>query len=349
MKKRFYIATLLFAVLLAGCAKVELVPATEKAVTFKVGSYAPQTKAVSIIAQDGIEEFNSKGYMHAEGVSGFQPFFGTDGETITYAAGDPAVWAPSHTYYWPKSANSYVNFISWVGGSPAIDCSETTGATFAWTDEVVTKTDKLLWADMAWRYNANEQTYQLDDVVEGVPTLFHHALAQIRVMARATTLSDTGVSWKVKFSYIQVRNVNNKGTLSMTNTDPGTKGTQEWDYTGWTNLSGESYELNKLYLTPKQLGTTAEEVLEWCNVIPQSVEGKELYLRFLIETNYTGKTVEEEVILEHVSLEDATVTDWNMNTKITYTIAINPDTQKITIIPTETNWTEENEYPINIE
>ena len=361
MKNRFYIAMLVFAAVVAGCAKVDVVPAVDRAVSFQVGSYAPQTKAedgpLSIITVDGITSFSSRGFLHAVGVEDvspyYQEFFGAAGETITYNGSN--AWNPSHIYYWPKSAYSYVNFVSWHGTNPALsyaESSEVWTATALWNKITVARTDNLLFADMAWRYNSNNDpaTYGFNNVEEGVPTLFHHALAQIRVMARATKASEDGVSWTVKLTSMSVAGVHNMGTLELTNADPGTKGTQAWTYDVWTDLAGESSQLGVSYGTsPLALTTTAQEILGFSSVIPQSVEGKTINLVFTVETKYgTTRTVEENVTAQ-VSLADATVTSWNMNTRITYTLAINPDTGIITIIPVETNWVEESEYPLNIE
>ncbi len=367
MNKWFYIVTLVAAAALAGCTKSEVTAPASKAVSFQVGSYAPQTKAddpepASIITVDGITSFKSRGYLHAEGVETPQPFFGENGETITYNGTD--AWLPSHDYYWPKSANSYVNFISWVGGEPDINYSATDGATFKWDyrgeGKTVSVTDNLLWADMVWRFNSNQvkpdaNGYWFDNVTEGVPTLFHHALAQIRVRARTTKESETGITWKVYLRYLQVLGVKNQGIFSMSNTDLGSTGTQPWTIvSAWPEeeLDGEATDILAQRLdNPLTLTTEAKDVIDWSNVIPQSVEGKNLVLYFTVETNYDNGTrvVSENVLLEDVSLEDATVTSWDMNTRITYTLVINPDTGVITIIPVEEDWVENSEYPINIE
>ncbi len=363
MNKWFYIVTLVAAAALAGCTKSEVTVPASKAVSFQVGSYSPQTKAddpepASIITVDGITSFKSRGYLHAEGVETPQPFFGENGETITYNGTD--AWLPSHNYYWPKSANSYVNFISWVGGdtdtNPVITYSATDGATFKWYKLTVSKTDNLLWADMAWRFNSNqvkpdEKGYWFDGVTEGIPTLFHHALARVKVQAKATKVSDGDVTWTVKFASITMTKVNNVGSLSLTNTDPGSKGTNAWTLSGWEDLSGESTETYAQHDPYIELdATTAKDVLGWCNVIPQPVEDQTLTVGFYVETKYgTTRTVEEYVVVEDISLTDATVTSWDMNNQIIYTLLINPDTQVIKIIPEEKNWVEESEYPINIE
>ena len=223
MKNLYYIAIAALLAASAGCSKVEVADAPDKAVTFTVASYSPQTRAESIIEVDGIRSFSSRGYLHGVGVDAPQDFFGANGETITYN-GSNKWWAPTHDYFWPKSSESYVNFISWVGGAPTITYSNTAPfeATFAWSGAVAT-TDNLMWADMAWRYKNNDGViYKKDGVTEGVPTLFHHALAQVRFQGKVTKTSATdGVKWTVTVDSLSLTNVANKGTFSLTNSDPG--------------------------------------------------------------------------------------------------------------------------------
>ena len=119
MKHRLHIAILTTLVALWSCTSVEVDPTPGKRVTFSVGSYVPQTKAVSLNSE-GITTFSSKGYLYAEGIDHVQDFFVAAGETITYNPSTPE-WSPSRTYYWPKSSQSYVNFVSWYdkNGQPA--------------------------------------------------------------------------------------------------------------------------------------------------------------------------------------------------------------------------------------
>ena len=130
MKKRLCIAVVTLLVALWGCTKVDVAPVPAKRVAFAVGSYVPQTKAAASLNSEGITAFSSKAYLYAEGVSGAQNFFPAAGETVSYNASVPE-WAPSHDYYWPKGAESYVNFVSWYdkNGTPTA-ASETS---LVWT------------------------------------------------------------------------------------------------------------------------------------------------------------------------------------------------------------------------
>ncbi len=360
MKNRFYIVILALVLLAVGCTKTEMSDTKEKAVAFQVGSYAPQTKApegtASIKDVDGIESFRSYGYLHAVGVPGEQAFFGTAGETITYHAGSPATWTPSHDYFWPKSTGSYVNFISWVGGTPEVNYAkseETWNATFAWNNVTVAPTDNLLWADMAWRYNANEQTYQFNSVEEGVPTLFHHALAQVRFMGRQGKASDGNVSWTVTVTGLSLAAVKNQGTLSMTNTDPGSKQTKAWTVTNWAAADATA----PIAATglDKALTATDQELIGYKSVLPQAVTANmELTVNYTVTTTYPDNT-NVKTVVENASAKaklsefSGSISAWEMNKRYTYTVVINPDAGIIRIIPVETDWIDEGEYNLNIE
>ena len=375
MKNLYYIAIAALLAASAGCSKVEVADAPDKAVTFTVASYSPQTRAESIITVDGIRSFSSRGYLHGVGVDAPQDFFPIAGEIIKWNA-DAKEWAPSsHDYYWPKSSKSYVNFISWVGGNPTITYtkeSETYKATFAWSGAVAT-TDNLMWADMAWRYHANDKTpvYGENGVTEGVPTLFHHALAQVRFQGKVTKTSATDggktVNWTVNITDFSLSNVAKSGTFSITNDDPGSTTTQEWSGTIWKDVTvvntdktiASTASVSAPILIDK---TTADEdgnvVMAWSNVIPQSAGTVSLTITYTVKTEYVGsKTVEEEVTTTAVlsdfkigSGDSATSIDnWERNKRYTYTLIIEPDTGVIKIIPVEADWTEGATKEITVE
>lgn len=356
MKKWFYIAILAVAAIITGCTKVEVVNADSKVVSFTVGSYAPQTKAnVSLLGDT--ESFSSRAFLHAEGLNEVQEFFGTAGETITWQSGTKE-WTPSHDYYWPKSAGSYINFVSWYGGSPSV-----TETTFTWNNtELTTGTENLMWADKAWRYNDNAKVYpNLDDatvVNEGVPTLFHHALARVRFTAKQTKDVEGSVSWAVTVNSLSLSGVKNKGTLSLTNeVDPNETMTVAWSPAtpAWTFADGTANYIKAT--AAKDLSTAVQEVIPYKSVFPQAVTDVKVNISYTVVTTYdlgsnNTKVVSEDVTKNNISLSafTPTITAWAMNSQITYNININPDTQVITIIPVEANWAGDNdEYPINIE
>lgn len=224
--KKYFIIAVLALVASAACTKVDPVDAPAQKITFQAAPYTAQTKSGEVSVFNDFKEFQSRAFLHAEGVdlnadytvngTSYQDFFGSTGETIspyttagvkitdpTTSSTNVGYWAPSHEYYWPKSTHSFVNFIGWYGTdgtnavNPTIAYAYTNSkwtATMTWTWEGTTAGEagaNLLYADMAWRYNQNPGAeYGLNGLSsnynKGVPMLFHHALAQINVKAYAS-------------------------------------------------------------------------------------------------------------------------------------------------------------------
>ncbi|MBO5634360.1 MAG: fimbrillin family protein [Bacteroidales bacterium] len=364
-----------------GCSEMEVDEAPLKAVSFAVGTYSPQTRAdgdpVSVIDQDGITAFTSRGFLHSEGFIGtaqeFGDFFGEEGQKISWHA-DTKEWLPPHDYYWPKGQKSYIDFISWYGGSPEITYAKNASsnkfeATFAWNNVQVAATDNLMWADLAWRYkaNVNPATYGKNEVAEGVPTLFHHALSQVRFVGKVSKSSETvngkTVKWTVNVKEFSISDVANKGTFSLTNVDPGGNEpkTQAWTVKDWTNLDGEAtITPSATYPITLTETETEKEIVGWQSVIPQSTDAVKMTIKFSVVTEYEGaggKKVEEEVTASSVLLnkfktgtgDNDYIKNWERNKRYTYTIIIEPDTGIIKLIPVEKDWIDAGIIDITVE
>ena len=353
MKKRLYIAVVTLLVALWGCTKVDVAPAPAKRVAFAVGSYVPQTKAAASLNSEGITAFSSKAYLYAEGVSGAQDFFPAAGETVSYNASVPE-WAPSHDYYWPKGAESYVNFVSWYdkNGTPTA-ASETS---LVWTIDGSTRSlaedDNIMFADEAWRYNDNATEYiATSGVSEGVPTLFHHALARVAFAAKATPLSEGSTKWSVKITDVRLEGVKQAGTLSLSNADPGSKGTRAW----WTGSVGSAPAWS-LTGSPADLARPGVEfslsedgvavpLIPTRSVLPQSTENMVLKFNYEIRADYdtTGGNYVVEKLSASIPLSEFSggLDAWEMNQSITYTITVNPKTNLILFDPSSVDWNED--------
>ena len=340
MKSFRHIAfVLMAAALAAGCAKTE-VSAPEREITFSVGSRVAKTKAVEITE---FESFKSKGYLHAEGVNTVQDFFGTDGETITKTNGE---WLPSHPYYWPKSENSYINFISWYDNNDApTTVSETE---VSWTNRTITQDDNILIANKAWYQKRNVVNY----FTSGVPTLFKHLLAQVAIQAKTTiateTVGNVTTTWTVNINDVTINNVHTRGSISLTNTTPPddeqtlkiTEWTGSWATDDTTsNLAGPD--------TATELNATSYTVIMPNHaVLPQPVADIYISLNYEVttesENSVTGHThsVTETVQVPNLALNSFSgyVGNWETNKRITYSIQINPKTNIISILPTVVVW-----------
>ena len=378
MKKYIIIAAVAIAAM--ACSKVEPTSTPDVKVTFQAANYVPQTKSGEVSVLDDFEAFKCKAYLHAQGIdldengdvngTSFQNFFGTDGETISVDdAANPTEWAPSHVYYWPKGAQSFVNFIGWYGvdgtgaeSTPTITyaydgTASKYKATLVWnyTSVAGNSASNLLYADMAWRFKANNDpaTYGVSGASEGVPMLFHHALAQInvKVYADGTSLtagsgsvSDANATWTIALESPAITPVYNAGTLTLTNVDPETAATAQawtgsWAGTGSTGSIAAS-NLN----VDKVSKATANTLFNATCVVPQTI-GATVKLTFdmRITTTYNTDPTNPnvELIPVEVTLNAMGTTAWAQNTKYTYYLKIVPSQSKVLFDPAlEADWTE---------
>lgn len=386
--QKYFIIVAVTMLSLVSCTKMEDM-APPRPITFNTAIYKPQTKAGEVSIMNEFTNFSCKAFLHAAGYeSTTQAFFG-DGETIYAYDGnnskvtnsensmDVAYWAPSHDYYWPKAASSYINFVAWYdkhGATP----STVDETHLVWSNYQVSHTDdNLLFADEAWRYNGNPSSiYHKENEgqsYKAVPMLFHHALAKIcfKVVAEKTSQANvTGnyqnsnpgtTTWDVTLSNISLSGVYNTGTLTLTNADPANADpdasatTRAW--TGGWEPSGDASPITMEY--NNSLTTTAVDILEMRPVLPQSVtSAKKLSFDYNIDTyyqpqggqsvRYSREKVHAEIDLSTILGASGAITSWDMNKKITYTININPETTLVRIDPAMVDWvTDSGSYPNN--
>ena len=282
-------------------------------------------------------------------------------------------WAPSHNYYWPKDPKSYVNFVAWYGttGTAAVNptvsyeyVSSKWKATMTWSfsnETVGAAGANLLYADMAWRYNQTpDAQYGLNGLSngtnKGVPMLFHHALAQINVKAYALAaeatpanptinagVTDGTATWTIKLKDVKITPIIKDGTLALTNEDPGTNETRAWTGT-WAARSGSTAGAmvrSGDFAVDKVSKATAEDLIAATCVVPQTIgEGVVLSFDLDITTAYAGGVFHHEIIPISIKLNDMGTTAWNMNTKYTYYLQINPSQKTVLFDPAvEKDWT----------
>lgn len=394
MKKYFIIAIAALAAS-AACSKVETIDNTpDVPVTFQAANYTGQTKAVSVL--NDFQSFKCRAFLHAQGIdlnsdgsvkttTTYQEFFGSTGETITPDnTTNPTEWAPSHTYYWPKGEQSFVNFVGWYGKDGSGAASDPTityaydgtagkyKATLEWAYTSATvgnTTSNLLYADMAWRFKANNNpaTYGADSVTEGVPMLFRHALAQINLKAYVTkgddpadagaitagttagTVKDNNATWTIQLKDVVITPIYTSGTLNLTNVDPGTEATENPWTGGWTVGSTTSNYTVAGPVAVDQVSkpastSTAGDVIAKTCVFPQSLTSVNLTFKLYIKTEYSGGLYNEEEIPYTIAFTGGTqnlgTSAWAMNTKYTYYLKINPSQKVVLFDPAlEADWT----------
>ena len=358
MKKYFAILAVAALTLSAACTKIENVTPDQK-ISFKAANYSAQTRAGEVSLVGETTTFKSKAFLHAEGVNNVQNFFGESGETIT--ANDntnPSAWLPSHDYYWPKSAQSYINFVSWYDKNGAPTTSSETS--LEWSNRTIATDDNIMWADEAWRFNKNIASvdpFGQNRVSEGVPTLFHHALAKLCIKAKAEKVQGgtdeaNKTTWDVTLEGIRITNTSNVGTLTLTNEDPGAastpvayKGTGAENAPAWVPGAATDVTMaNTNVLTTDLVNVLAEQ-----SVLPQALgDNAKLEFTLHIITKYNGTQYSEEKISKSVALNTlgtTPITAWAMNTKYTYNIIVNPETTVVKFDPAVIDWVEDTNAP----
>lgn len=347
--KKYTILAAVALVASAACSKVENTVVTpDQAIAFQVANYVPQTKAGEV-KFDEAKTFNTYAWFHPE--TGAAQAFMAD-ETIKWQATSKS-WASDRTYFWPKTG--YVNFFSYAG----IPAPVVTDGSATYTDKTIAITDDALLASAAYRYsNSTANKYGLqygadNTDVTGVPTLFHHLLSQVSVIVKfdASEISDTKNKWDLTVNTLAL-NYDNKGSLTVTFTDPGSTG-EAWPYAAgtvnWTP-SGAYTKLDATTSVGAVQTTTAPNVsdgltfFDAITVLPQALtDNATIDLNYTIKHYYDGaEQIYETVDLPDIKLTDFTVeaiTAWNMNYKYTYTITVKPNST-VTFDPAVEAWEE---------
>ena len=366
--KKLYTILAIAAVAAVGCAKTEVVNdniLTGEKIKFEVASFMDQTKA----AGDAATTLNAEGfttfYTYANFFQGTTKSVYMDNVAINYSD-SPKQWAPARDYYWPKAADSYINFYSYVntsGLNPAITFNaEKTVATAAYTDKTIASDANVLLADAALKQNGNLKEYtSISGVTSGVPTLFRHLLAKVAFKVQLVTTEEKKAA-NTKF-VVTILNTgetlsnvkaDQKGSYTAANTFDDVKHTLAWIAPSvWTPSATPSIETIN-FLTPeltlqKNKVSSGDPVnlLALRTVMPQTLDAdNDLTLSYKVDTYYADEATpymtENFTVTGKLATLVNSILAWNKNTKITYTIKIDPVGQKVTFDPAVEEWGAEN-------
>ena len=346
MKKFFFIAAAVVA--MVACTKTEVQfdeTADSNKIGFEVANYAAQTKANVALtnADDALYQFHTYAYQFPK-LGDAVEFMNTDifawseNMAAKVTSGTSIyVWAPENDYYWPKTG--WINFYSYAGTlAPAESVSaDKKTVTLAYENKTIAATDNIMVADAALRFNANQETYKVDGtegsahVTKGVPTLFRHMLAKLKMDVKIQIPADkvsANTIWKVEIldgydidgnsaiadaEKSQIYPVN-KGTLTLENADALAANatlnttTQQWNRTqtgadvvsGWkpgdTNELIQLHADNVLTLPVSQTESTAtEELLEMRTVMPQLTQNVAFKLIYKVQALHGSDVFMEEI------------------------------------------------------
>lgn len=357
--KKYIIIAAAALVAAAACSEVEnKLETPEEAISFKVVDYSAATRAgeTSLITE-GYEQFTTFAWIHADGAETGTPFM--NAEIVKWNA-NTTEWAPSsRPYYWPKSETSYINFFSFAGTD--VPTTMNTEGEITLANVTVKKASNVLVADAAYGYKNNSNAkYKLDGVKEGVPTLFRHMLAQVYfdVKLDATVVDDAKYKFTAVINELTLTS-KNTGAISLKFTDLGnTPGQKKFESeNGWELGEGTGSLAKTENVTLTATGTkTAPEsgfqkLMDWSSVMPQvlsvttdatTTDNVFVTFKYTLTTQYdTNDPYDEVITVSNVPLSKftPTVTKWDMNTRYTYHITINPVSgEKILFDPAVEAW-----------
>ena len=384
--KKYFVFAAAALMTIAACTKVETDETPAKKISFQIADYASQTKAAEDpgALQGETTSFSSKAWLHANGASTGTNFFGTSSndytETVSYTAGTPNVWEPSEEYFWPKASDSYINFVSWYATNSKAPTTVTETA-MNWGTSAAPMTiasdDNFLFADEAWRYSDNATQYtSISGVSEGVPTLFHHALAKLAFKIRLSTeTASSKTIWDVEMKTASLV-FGNKGYLNLANADPTSNTTRAWSIgttynsgasyaatsanVGWTATTGTetvtSFTTPTMTLIPTSASSSSPatsgdfvDYLAERTVMPQAIDGGVVTLALTFDIKLfhasAGAKVGDAYSTETITIAATnlhtlvgSIDNWNMNTKYTYNVTIDPVGKKVLFDPAVAEW-----------
>ena len=330
----FFAAATLIA--LAGCSKQEEGLGPE--ISFQVARYS-QTKANPADYKDDYLSVPFGAYAWYKGVNAADNADFMTNQKVSYTSAQN-VWKPEGTtYYWPKTGSidfiCYAPYTSDGISAPAPAISENSIAYPDW-DVAANPAVDVMYADKAPGLSNNVTTYYYN----GVPTLFHHALAKVSFRIRAAYLDktdpDTGTKtrWEVTVNSIGVGNVFTKGSLDLSlNADGKTWDKPAENVWAHTNNPADKTDINLDVTGIGGLLTTGiSELNSGMLVLPQNLdEGQVLNMNLTIKTyhdindgNGEKLFLTETAVPVSTNISGGTLTKWGMNKNIIYTFILAP-------------------------
>lgn len=346
--------------LFAACAKTEVKPVQTDPQQISFLPFASRTSSKALI--DGTtypltETFGSFAYFNAKGTT-----FPTDAEVYipesevknTTGATSGTAWTTDPAYYWPKQGSLTFFSYSPYSINASVDCDKTDGIKITDWDVDANQTVDVLVADVKTGQTKNGD----NGGYTGVPTIFRHKLSQIVKFTFATKddycggREESAAQVGDKFFYInsvKINNIDYKGTYTSTNAVSGTA-LGSWAV---TNTDKKAYTWYEDATTGTAFGYDTKKADAPCDnadgyilILPQTFtepadrtttgyeqNEKNIQISYTIKTcTGTGTFSKEKVEDVYVTLYDvqydnasATLTNWEMNKKISYTITVGLD------------------------
>ena len=375
MRKFIFIAAAALA--LASCAKTE-VKTPDTQIAFQPYSQVNTKVTGTVFPTD--ETFGT--YAWTAGTAG--EYF-IDNKEVSYANG---VWSTATPYYWPKGQS--VDFFCYypyntAGAVPQVQKNK---LTYSAIDFSTTQVD-IMYADKAVGYTDNaDQVEDGQNAYEGVPTIFRHAGAKVKINVilgenEKTETDGTVTKWEVKLKSVVLSGLYYKGDCVLNLAATPTTGLVAWTkpqdasgYYVWTADKTLTNDVNNSLYTDvqehnlvKNQGVTVigkslgGGLYDGVYMLPQTLAANQQKITFTFDVDTYRKApgaddfvkalTQTDVILAANLLIDTgtpatSVFAWQMNQSIIYNITIGPAGKQITFDPAIDNW-ENKTYATNIE
>ena len=257
------------------------------------------------------------------------------------------VWKTvDHTFYWPKTgAVSFISYSPFKGSSnvagtaPAITKNSISYSGITAGTEDIMYADKVSCSSNVNEVSDNAVAGSTDNGYNGVPTVFHHALAKLsfKVKLNFTEYDDAATGshteWEVTLNSFKIGGFKTTGDCALTLNADGSSWDKPvtnvggTDYHVWTNLSGATTG-QELVTTPIVLTTTEQDLGAATGfVIPQMLEAgvQTVQINAHIKTTLSnGKVINEDYPKTIDISSISSLKAWQMNQNINYVIKFKP-------------------------
>lgn len=330
--KKLTLITIAALAAITSCSKMIEAVDVDSEVSFQVVRYSAVTKAGEEDYKDNHQDVPFGAYAWYKGVSASDNADFMTNQPVAYNS-SKNVWAPQgSTYYWPKSGS--IDFICYspytADGTeaplPAI--TETTLSYPAWNVGAHPFVD-VMYADKVTGVSNNSNTYYYN----GVPVLFHHALAKVSFNIKQSYMSvtaDTGdtTSWEITVNDVILTGLLTTGSLNLTLNADGT-----WNKPSvWESTGSATDDVDLLDGTSITLDGTNQSLLSDLMILPQNLtEGQKVVITVTIKTyRDTGDGNGPQLVLTETNipiealLSGGSLTSIGINQNVTYTFNITP-------------------------
>lgn len=332
--KRYILISAIAVAAITACSKSQI-SAPEREITFQTARYmGGVTKAAPADYKDEYAAVPFGAFAWYKGVSASDNADFMTNQKVSFA--DP-VWRPEGTtYYWPKSGSidfiCYSPYTSDGTNAPLPTITEDSMVYPAWDVAAHPDVD-VMYADKVTGLTNNVRTYYYD----GVPTLFHHALAKVNFQIKAayTEVTDpetgTKTKWDIEVESVKVNNILSSGsfTLNLNGTSwdkpadsvwtpDGTTTNMDLDLTGVPNplVDGTVYNLDSdVFVMPQTLTGGNQEVVIKVTITTY---------RDINDGNGYVQVLQENGVEIQGNLSGGTMDAWKMNQNVTYSFNFAP-------------------------